>query len=510
MKGDSLAVRAALIFLLLCVLSLFRDNVEANELHKFIEAIAVHNPDWLPGAFKDQPDSAHRQWLYQLMAAPLLERAGFLAASIAGRLAAYALLALGLAAVTHALGLRVVYALAVTALMDTVRSMAAGEWIIGGVEPKVFSYGLVFLALAAIMRENPPWARVALLLAIATGLHVLVGLYATFSAVAVWGLEAWKRPAAQRISWGLVVLIVAVVAAAAIPAYAHFTSAWNAEDARLYITLRVPHHLDPTHWSGATWWRVAGFVALLTAAGYAVCRIAPSPARRRLLVFCAAAAAPFVVGLAVLPFEIRWQVLSFYPFRFADVMIPFGGLVLSALALQSVLPEGTEKRLRLAIAASLLLLLIPFSRQIENIRRFPIDPYGGVTEGWYACTQWIRASTPPTAFFVVPPIGSESFPWLARRRALAVFKHTSLSGGLREWQRRLTDLAGWEGPWPARGWDAARWIARRYEGLSTEQAQGLMRKYDAAFFVTRAEHALALPVVYSNAEFIVYGKGGEP
>lgn len=510
MKGNSLLARAALIALLLCVLSLFRDNVEANELHKFIEALAVHNPDWLPGAFKDQPDSAHRQWLYQLIFAPLLDRFGFLAISIAGRLAAYVLLAVGLALVTNALGLRIVYALGVTALMDMVRSMAAGEWIIGGVEPKVFSYGLVFVALAAIMRENPPWVRIALLLALATALHVLVGLYATWSALAVWVWEAWRHRTSQRISWSLLILIGAVAAAAAIPAYVHFTSAWNAEDARLYISLRVPHHLDPTHWSGATWRRAAGFIVLFAAAGYAVSRVAPSPAQRRLLVFCAAAAVPFIVGLAVLPFDLRWQVLSFYPFRFADVMIPFGGLVLAARALQSALPERIETRLQYALAAGLLLLLIPFARQVANIGRFPIDPYGGVTEGWFECTQWIRANTPPAALFVVPPIGSESFPWLARRRALAVFKHTTLSGGLREWEQRLTDMAGWVGPWPSRGWDAARWIARRYECLSTEQAQGLMQKYDAAFFVTRAEHALAIPVVYSNAEFIVYSNASAP
>lgn len=509
MKDVSWADRALPIFILLCVVSLFRDNVEGNELHKFIEAVAVHNPHWLPGLFQDQPDSVHRQWLYQLIAAPLLARSGFLTASLVGRLAAYALLAVGLASVTRALGLNVVYALAVTALMDMMPSMAAGEWIIGGVEQKVISYGFVLLALGALLRENPPWVRIALLLAVATGMHVLVGLFATFSALVVWVAEAWRRPLSKNFSLGLVVAIGAVAAAAAIPAYMHLTSDWNLDDARVYVSLRVPHHLDPTYWPGSAWIRIAGFMALFAGAAYAVKRVASSPAPRRLTLFCAVSAIPFAVGLLVSPFEFRWHLLSFYPFRFADAMIPFGGFLLGALALQSYLPGKVGQGVRIAIAASLILLLIPFARHVQTIRKFPVDPYSGVSEGWLECTQWIRAHTPPTALFVVPPIGTESFPWLARRRPLAVFKLTSMSGGLQEWQQRLTDMAGWEGPWPARGWDAARWVARRYSELSTEQATRLMEKYSADFLVTRADHRLELPAVFSNAEFIVYSATGD-
>ncbi|MCS6772363.1 MAG: hypothetical protein NZ740_10125 [Kiritimatiellae bacterium] len=505
-------IRWAAIFCLLCLLHLFRDNVEGNELHKFIEAVATRNPNWLPGAYAEKPDSSLRHLIFYASFVPLLERDHFLAASIVGRVAAYALLAGGLAYVTRRMGLATGWALGVVYAMYVIRSMAAGEWIIGGVEPKVFAYGIVFFVMGLLTLEHLPWLRIAMLLAAATLVHVLVGLYATFSSLAVWLAMVWQRTGtARRIPWNVILVGGFVGLAFVGPAFEHFSSDWDREDARIYVTLRSPHHLDPSHWPLAAWLRLAGFSALFALAWLIAARRSPTAASaHRLGVFCAASFIPLVIGLLASPFPIRWYVLPYYPFRFADVMIPFGVLMLGALALQHSISPRWSKAAQVGIVAALSILVVPFCRDALALRRFPVDPYSGVTEDWYACMKWIRSNTPPDALFVVPPIASESFPWLARRRALAVFKHTSLSGGLKEWERRMSDLAGWQGPWPARGWDAARLIAERYDRRTTPEAEALMAKYGAGYWIARAgKQTLDLPAVFSNREFVVYARRPE-
>ena len=60
----------------------------------------------------------------------------------------------------------------------------AGEWVVGGVEGKGFSFALVFFALAAMVEGC--WNRMWLLLGLATAFHALVGGWAAVAASAVW------------------------------------------------------------------------------------------------------------------------------------------------------------------------------------------------------------------------------------------------------------------------------------------------------------------------------------
>ena len=137
------------VFLWLCLAGLLRGNVTANELAKFEDALYYSEPANAAGFYPAEPDPGRRKWLTEFLLGPVLRHGGFLAASIAGRLAGYALLAAGFTGLARALGLRLVLLLPLLLLWRHVPSVAAMEWIIGGIEPKVFSYGLVLLVLAS-------------------------------------------------------------------------------------------------------------------------------------------------------------------------------------------------------------------------------------------------------------------------------------------------------------------------------------------------------------------------
>lgn len=64
----------------------------------------------------------------------------------------------------------------------------SGEWLVGGTESKVLSYGLAFLGLGQLMQQRPRTA--AALLGLATAYHPLVGVWIT---LCLCGLLAWWR-----------------------------------------------------------------------------------------------------------------------------------------------------------------------------------------------------------------------------------------------------------------------------------------------------------------------------
>jgi hypothetical protein len=74
-------------------------------------------------------------------------------------------------------------------LMD--RCNMAGEWVVGGVEAKGIAYVLVFLGLAALVRDR--WNSALLLFGAAAAFHVLVGGWAAVAAGIAWLWLKWHR-----------------------------------------------------------------------------------------------------------------------------------------------------------------------------------------------------------------------------------------------------------------------------------------------------------------------------
>lgn len=499
---------ASAILLFLSLMGLLRDNVTANELTKFTDAMVYADPGWVPGLFPQGPEPGRRQWVFQTLVAPLLAGQGFLTASIVGRLAGYAALAMGFAAVFRAVGLRLAWSIPVVFAVDFAPSMIAGEWLTTGIEPKVFSYALVLMALGPALRGEPMSARVGAALGAATSLHVLVGLY---GALAIGGLHLARGRAAWT-GWrhllGVITVFAVCAAFALRPIIAHLIGvgdgAGHAEGlpaSAIYVFLRAPHHLDPRSWPAAGWLRVAVFLLLLAAAWVALRRVADAAPARRLALFGACSMIPFFMGLLVASVDAKGRWLQYYPFRFGDVMLPFAVYLLGARFAQSLLPSPWVPR---ALAAALILAhLRPLAVDLGRLREFP-GPAHGVTPEWRAVCEWARRSTPRKAIFVVPPLGANTFPWLARRRPLATFKQVNLSGGLPEWYRRMSALAAWEGEWPDGGWSAARWIDSRYTRLSADELRAVMGRYGASYAIRPASPRVELPVVFENESFIVY------
>jgi hypothetical protein len=358
-----------------------------------------------------------------------------------------------------------------------------------------------------------------LLLGLATSFHVLVGGYA-FLTVLGWLVLRRKTRLLNLREFGLIILLYLAGSALAIQSVLEQLLLPKPTGALLpsfiYVFLRNPHHLNPLFWSSNFWVNLIAYL-LIFAIGASVIWLnridrltgefsEQYAARIGLFELTLISLIPFVLGVAIAPFDSQGRFLQYYPFRFADIMLPLNACLLFACALQ-VSFRGNKARWVLAVCCSLLLtwIVIPqldiFQSEFRELSLFPNEQQG-VNPEWKDLCNWVRSNTPKEAIVVSPPVEFDNFTWLAERPIIAKYKLVA-ANNIIEWYDRLRDLSG-----DFRGINHLRSFGKQlsegYNRLTTEQAEALMAQYQASYLVTRIEHRLELPVAYRNLSYVVY------
>ncbi|MEA5465789.1 hypothetical protein [Leptothoe sp. PORK10 BA2] len=134
------------------------------------------------------------------------------------------------------------------------QGVMAGEWLIGGIEPKIFAYSAIFMALSALLGES--YLGMVAWLGLAASFHALVGGWAS---MAMLLLLLWRRP---RIlmdlrRWLAAVPIYGLTSAFALTAVLTQIRSPVEETSfspsYIYSFLRNPHHVNPLAWSLEEW-----------------------------------------------------------------------------------------------------------------------------------------------------------------------------------------------------------------------------------------------------------------
>ncbi len=399
------------------------------------------------------------------------------------------------------------------------QGFAAGEWLVGGLEAKVFAWGFVLLAFGLMLRGRD--RPMALLLGLATSFHVLVGGYA-FMTVLGWLIFRQKTRLLNFREFGFILLFYLAGSALGIMSVLEQLLVTSPTGALLpsfiYVFLRLPHHLNPLSWASNCWVNFIVYLLIL-ASSVGVIWLnwlnqraeelsEQYAARMGLFQLTLISLIPFVLGLAIAPFDSQGRFLQYYPFRLGDIMLPLNACLLFACALQLSF-TGKKTRWVLAVGCTLLLtwIVIPqlslFQSDFRELSLFPSVQQEGNAE-WKDVCDWIRSNTPKDAVIVSPPVDFDNFTWMAERPILAKYKLMAQNKeGIIEWYNRLRDLSG-----EFRGVNVLRSFNKQlsdgYNRLTTEQAEALMAKYQASYLVTRIEHRLELPIAYRNPSYVLY------
>ncbi len=491
------------MFLSLTAYSAIRSPVPSvNEPHYLGKARHYWQPDWCAGDLLLESSSPH-QVFYQT--AGLLTRWLTLTqAAWVGRILALAVLAWGLLQLMRLLCDSDVVCLPALWTLLLLHSLGnfSGEWLVGGVEAKVFAYGLACGGLAYLLRSL--WWQGGLLLGVSVAMHPLVGGWAVVATTMTLAWGAFRRWG--HIPWGRAAVALLCCAVTALPGVIPALASLRQADPRvatqadfLQVGLRLSHHLDPMVFPLTSY----RYYALLLVIWLLLRTQLPADTRRRwfetfVLMSVVIALAGVLIGWGPRPIEemplaaLRARLLKFYPFRLADVMVPLMLAVTGGVRVAHSLRRGTSSRRRalgwftLALGAYLVSIVLP------HVDRNPSRMSTARQTDWIAALSWVDDHAPADAFLYA---ANENWAvkWFANRAEYVSYKDCPQdAAGIVEWARRLR----WLNQWSRESFADGR--------CSTDELAHLREETGITHLIASRFGPTDMTPVYRNESFRVY------
>ena len=468
---------------------------DVNETAYLTKARHYADHAWCPGDFFLETPDAHG--IFYLLMGPLAAAVSLEQAAWIGRWLGWLALACGfrhavvpllppwwprlLAAAVFSLALR--------------HTTAAGEWVIGGCEAKVFSWALVLAAVGSLGRAR--FAQAWLALGAATALHPIVGGWGLVALLLSRYSPPWTRggvdqPSPRRstpvcsgmlVSAGLLLAAVGIVPALGLSAGAD--AATRAAAAKIHVVERLSHHLLVRTFADGMMAR--HLLAILL--WWLVRRQQPaaSPTERaafaRVDRFILASLVISLAGVAISLLEpfaanVSYSLLRFYWFRLADVLVPFGLATAAAAILANDAAIGVLFPARPAVVRLVVAVLLSLDLAHES-RHWPLPGRTGLmarsdtkvdAPAWRDVCDWVAANTPADACFLTPR-GAASFTWWTGRREVVGWKNSPQDArSLVAWRQRFVDCFSRDGSFAnlerstaALGPDRLRRVAEQYD-----------------------------------------------
>jgi hypothetical protein len=485
---------------------------DVNETHYLSKAKHYWNPDWCRNDFFLNTPDAHEVfcWTFGWVTRWLsMDATAWL-----GRLLTWGLLAWSWRRLSWAMLPTNWVAVLSAALFVALNENAhmAGEWVVGGVEAKGFSYVFVFLGFEAVIRGR--WNRAWLLLGAASAMHAIAGGWSTIAAGVAW-LAAGRderptlRSMAPGLFGGLLIALPGLVFALALTRGVEPQVA--AEANQIYVW-RLPHHLVADQFREGfpsrhlLLWAVWLLLATITKA---------DAAGRRFRWIVNAAILLTLIGYGLV-FLSHWNpvwgnaLLRFYWFRMSDALVPMGVALLGLQFLQQL------ARTRPSVGRLWLAGLV-FATGFNLVAQWSHLPLDVVWPGaaavapradksmayadWRDVCRWTVDHTDPAARFLTPRM-SCTFRWYAGRAEVVTWKDIPQnSAGIVAWWHRLLDIFAVGTDLPP-----AHWVESLAQ-VGPKRLTELADKYGADYVILELlpdVPSLPLHPLYANASYAVY------
>ncbi len=507
-----------------------------NEPHYLTKAKHFWQPDWCAGDAFLESSNVHA--VFYAVIGPLTAWLTLEQTAWFGRALALAVVALGWTQLGIALQLPRGVSLLAASIFLLLQSLGnwSGEWVVGGVEGKVFTYGFLFWAAAAVVQGRLILAGALQGLAIA--FHPVVGMWALLAAGAAqltlwWCLRNVSRPSAKtqvfpHVFQGIAALSVMIVLSipGLLPVFDLVRAPVepNIKFAATYIQVfhRLAHHLAPMRFPLRAH---VGFAALVTVWLLAVwcgsresrvespepanteSALSPQPSALRpqpstlnpshlwlhavvawSLIF---AIGGLLIGIGPRPPEqmpwmaVRMPLMKFYPFRLVDVLLP---CAIAGMTAEFLWRRVSCSSLRRGLVALLLSVACGLAGRGASTAQARFD----ARPDWVDVCHWFRDQTPQDVL-VQTPNGRYTFKWHAERPEYVSFKDCPQDdAGIVEWNRRLLFLK--------------KWYQRQFgDGrYSSEELRELARETGITHIVTDRLGPMEPAPTYRNATYRVY------
>lgn len=450
-----------------------------NEPHYLSKAKHYWNPQWGSGDFFLESSNAH-SFFYQVMGS-VTQWLSLHNTAIVGRLLGFLLIAIGWYRLIKVFIpgnwpplITVWVYLGIVAIGNF-----SGEWIIGGIESKVFAYGFLFLSLANACEQR--WNRSAIYAGLTISWHPVVGIWGVlcggFSLACYWVLKRGdfnKATYRQKLksvfsTSGLLILCSLPGLIPSLRLLAQGNSEQSFAANYIQVFYRIKHHLDPMDFHLSSY----AFYAILLGLWLLLKRNEEQSFANHFFRFFILG----TVGLAIIGillgagprpasempyYAFRMSLLKFYPFRLFDAFLPIAVTIAIVHSLYRWCSqnENADSQPFLFTKASLKRMIPLFSFCIFTATLYsawafpPIHKMSQTQrDDWINACDWIKSHTPETALFLTPAHQSD-FKWYAQRPEYVTIKDCPQdAAGIIEWNRRLKYLRKWGQDYYNQGFD---------------------------------------------------------
>ena len=380
----------------------------------------------------------------------------------------------------------------------------SGEWILGGVEAKVFAYPLVLAGLLAMIKGQ--WRGCWIWFGTAAALHVLVGGWAVVTALFSWYLQPRDRRLSLPALLPGLFLGGFIALGGLIPAI-ELTRGVDPEiremATRIYVNERLPHHLFLRAFAPLFIFRHVGLIVLFFAISWPLRK---DERFRPLWSFVVGS-----IGLAAIGATIDlvaggtdWGLglLRYYWFRQTDVFVPLGVSIFAIARLSEL--HVQRPQLTHALVGGLVVVLIASIG--EATYRFGVSPIpaadrqGGIrtTSQWHHWKEVARwcAINLPTDALVITPADHQTFRWYSDRSELVNWKDIPQDAeAIIDWRKRRAAVD-----------QINRMLFEGYLQQTNSAMTELADRYNGQYVIVRAPTSLpmnGLLPIYHNPDYLV-------
>ena len=369
-------------------------------------AKATFNDNWIPNDWYLNLEITYR-YLFGYTIGFFLETFGIIQTIIVGRLVSYLLIAISIQHLIEIINNKSFNALSYLAivLFYTFFSFGngAGEWMVGGLETKVFAYAFSILALAMFLEKK---LKLGFLFAgLTLSFHLLIGIY---SIICLTPFFFFYQREAKLFYVDALKAIPFLIVTGSIGIYGIVNQLFFSESSisnigwDIYVNLRVPHHTLPNFFPFELWIKMAIFTAINI--GFIV-------KLRNQKIKLISYYALFSVIISLIGIMIFWisganHNLKYYFFRFSDVALPLITLLNVSYFLNEKIkdaPRKVQTLFRYSVFVIMLLFVAPKAIIFTENFASDIQTFKARTSDDIAMENWVKNNTDKTKTFIVPP-----------------------------------------------------------------------------------------------------------
>lgn len=482
--------------------------IEYNEMDVIPFGYALYNSNWLSNDWYLSLDILYRL-PFGFIAGFFVEYFGFIATIFFGRIVSYIFFSYVFVKLLKVIELD--YFLGCIGLMLFLvffpKGMNAGEWMIGGLETKVFAYSFALLSITKALKKEDTYAL--FFAGLALSLHLLVGVYHTICLSSIFVYQSTKgeieiKDLIKRGYWYL------IGGAWGLVGISYYLFDLTSEAANIgwdiYVEVRVPYHTIPK-----LYFEALLFPFLFTLVNAGIFLISKNRLLRTMSLYVLITVAISGVGY-VLYLVGAQSLLRYYFFRFNDTIQPFLTILTLLILFGNLLEKSRDTKGKRLIVPGLVVMLFGFFtfKNEGNISAWLTPSTYSEKELKQTSSidlelmEWIDQNTPMDAV-IIAPIEMESFYILAKRSLFVSWKHSpQRPDDIVEWYRRIQLLNGGE-DLRVKNIDHKKELARNYATLTLDDILKIKAIYpEVSHIVFPSDTSLELEELFRTDNYTLY------